>query len=62
MAAAVEIPKKAKAAVYDKPGTLSTAITELDVPEPGPNQVLIRLTHSGGTSRLTSPPSTLLAR
>ncbi|KAF2036077.1 GroES-like protein [Setomelanomma holmii] len=45
--ASVEIPKKYKAAVYDKPGSISTKIEELDVPEPGPGEVLINLTHSG---------------
>lgn len=39
----VEIPKKQKAAVYDQPGTVSTKIVELDVPEPGPGEVLINL-------------------
>jgi propanol-preferring alcohol dehydrogenase len=38
-----DIPKKYKAAVYDKPGTISTKIEELDTPEPGPGEVLIRL-------------------
>jgi hypothetical protein len=40
---APEIPKKYKAAIYDKPGTISTAVVELDTPEPGPGEVLIRL-------------------
>jgi Zn-dependent alcohol dehydrogenase len=39
----VEIPKKHKAAVYDKPGSISTKIEELDVPEPGAGEVLINL-------------------
>ncbi|KAJ4381131.1 hypothetical protein N0V86_003478 [Didymella sp. IMI 355093] len=43
----VQIPKKHKAAVYDKPGSISTKIEELDVPEPGPGEVLINLSHSG---------------
>ncbi|CAO2651052.1 Nn.00g093490.m01.CDS01 [Neocucurbitaria sp. VM-36] len=43
----VDIPKKYKAAVYDKPGSISTKIEELDVPEPGAGQVLINLSHSG---------------
>ncbi|KIW01724.1 uncharacterized protein PV09_06901 [Verruconis gallopava] len=47
MAANEEIPKKYKAAVYDKPGTISTKVVELDTPEPGIGEVLIRLTHSG---------------
>jgi propanol-preferring alcohol dehydrogenase len=42
-----EIPKKYKAAIYDKPGTISTKVVELDTPEPGTDEVLIRLTHSG---------------
>ncbi|KAJ9665594.1 hypothetical protein H2201_004286 [Coniosporium apollinis] len=42
-----ELPKKYKAAVYDKPGEISTKIVELDMPEPGPGEVLINLTHSG---------------
>ncbi|KAF4213332.1 hypothetical protein CNMCM8980_000678 [Aspergillus fumigatiaffinis] len=45
--AAPEIPKKQKAAVYDQPGTVSTKIEEIDVPEPGVGEVLINLTHSG---------------
>jgi hypothetical protein len=43
MAAAAELPKKYKAAVYDKPGSISTKIEELDMPEPGPGEVLINL-------------------
>ncbi|KAL1409925.1 hypothetical protein Q8F55_003924 [Vanrija albida] len=42
-----DIPKKHRAAIYDKPGTLSTKVVEVDTPEPGPGEVLIRLTHSG---------------
>lgn len=38
-----EIPKKQKAAVYDQPGTVSTKVVELDVPEPGAGEVLINL-------------------
>lgn len=41
--AAPEIPKKQKAAVYDQPGSVSTKIVELDVPEPGSGEVLINL-------------------
>lgn len=41
------IPKTHKAAVYDKPGTASTKVVEVETPEPGPGQVLVRLTHSG---------------
>ncbi|KAL4893333.1 chaperonin 10-like protein [Aspergillus ambiguus] len=42
-----EIPQKQKAVVYDNPGTVSTKVVEIDVPEPGPGEVLINLTHSG---------------
>jgi len=38
-----DIPRKYKACVYDKPGTISTKIEELDTPEPGPGDVLVRL-------------------
>lgn len=41
--ASVEIPKKYKAAVYDKPGTISTKIEELDMPEPSAGEVLVNL-------------------
>ncbi len=48
MAAAVaeqkfDIPKKYKGIVYDKPGTISTKVVELETPEPGPGDVLVRL-------------------
>ncbi|PWY69536.1 GroES-like protein [Aspergillus heteromorphus CBS 117.55] len=42
-----QIPAKQKAAIYDRPGTVSTKVVEVDVPEPGPGEVLINLTHSG---------------
>ncbi|EMC96853.1 hypothetical protein BAUCODRAFT_491924 [Baudoinia panamericana UAMH 10762] len=42
-----ELPKKYKAVVYDEPGKVSTKVVELDMPEPGPGEVLINLTHSG---------------
>jgi hypothetical protein len=38
-----ELPKTYKAAVYDKPGSISTKVTELETPEPGPGEVLIKL-------------------
>lgn len=43
----VDIPKKYKAVIYDEPGKVSTKVTELDTPEPGPGEVLVNLTHSG---------------
>lgn len=42
-----DLPAKYKAAIYDKPGHVSTKVVELDMPEPGAGEVLIRLTHSG---------------
>lgn len=38
-----DIPKTQKAAVYDQPGTVSTKIVDLEVPEPGAGEVLINL-------------------
>lgn len=43
----MSIPAKYKAAIYDKPGTVSTKVVELDTPEPKLGEVLVRLTHSG---------------
>jgi alcohol dehydrogenase, propanol-preferring len=41
--ASVEVPKKHKAAVYDKPGSISTKVEEIDTPEPGVGEVLVNL-------------------
>jgi D-arabinose 1-dehydrogenase-like Zn-dependent alcohol dehydrogenase len=51
----VEIPKKQKAVVFDQPGTVSTKVVEIDVPEPGAGEVLINLSvyHSFTTSCLS---------
>lgn len=46
-ASAPELPKTYKGAVYDQPGKISTKIVDLEMPEPGPGEVLINLTHSG---------------
>ncbi|KAK0516368.1 hypothetical protein JMJ35_000971 [Cladonia borealis] len=43
----VDIPKQYKACVYNDPGKISTKIETLDMPEPGPGECLIHLTHSG---------------
>lgn len=43
MAAVPKLPKKYKAIVFDKPGSHSTKLVELDMPEPGPGEVLINL-------------------
>ncbi|KAE9966935.1 hypothetical protein BLS_006677 [Venturia inaequalis] len=42
-----ELPKTYKAAVYDKPGEVSTEVRELDMPEPGHGEILVKLSHSG---------------
>ncbi|KAB8349433.1 hypothetical protein FH972_023460 [Carpinus fangiana] len=41
------LPKTFKSCVYDKPGQVSIALKDQEMPEPGPGQVLINLTHSG---------------
>ncbi|KAE8336593.1 hypothetical protein BDV24DRAFT_178477 [Aspergillus arachidicola] len=44
----MEIPTTQKALVYDEPGTVSTKLVDLPVPEPGQGEeVLVPLTHSG---------------
>jgi propanol-preferring alcohol dehydrogenase len=50
MAAAPEIPKMQKAIIYDQPGTVSTKIVDLEVPEPGTGEVLINLYVNHGHS------------
>jgi propanol-preferring alcohol dehydrogenase len=42
-AADVQIPSSYKAVVYDNPGTLSTKVIDMDMPEVPPGQVLINL-------------------
>ena len=32
-----------KAAVYSNPGTTETEILSLDIPEPGPGQILVKM-------------------
>ncbi|KAI1258479.1 alcohol dehydrogenase-like protein [Xylariaceae sp. FL1019] len=36
-----------KACVYDKPGSCSIEVRDVPTPEPGPGEVLVKLTHSG---------------
>ena len=43
MASQPEIPKQYKACIYNDPGKISTKIEILDMPEPGPGEVLINL-------------------
>jgi propanol-preferring alcohol dehydrogenase len=40
---ALEIPQKQKAVIYDQPGSVSTKVVEIDVPEPGDGEVLVNL-------------------
>ncbi|KAI9689264.1 MAG: hypothetical protein M1820_010175 [Bogoriella megaspora] len=37
-----EIPKSHKAIIYDQPGTISTKVVEVETPEPGPGEILVR--------------------
>jgi len=41
-----ELPSTYKACVYDEPGKISTKVVDLDMPEPGPGEVLINLSVS----------------
>lgn len=41
------LPNKYKAMIYDQPGSISTKMVELNMPEPAAGDVLIKLTHSG---------------
>lgn len=41
--ASVEVPKKHKACVYDKPGSISIKVEDIDTPEPGYGEVLVNL-------------------
>lgn len=38
-----DLPKTYKACIYDQPGKISTKVVTLDMPEPGPGEVLINL-------------------
>lgn len=37
------LPKTYRACIYDSPGKISTKVVDLDMPEPGAAQVLIKL-------------------
>jgi propanol-preferring alcohol dehydrogenase len=39
----VDLPRTYKAFVYDQPGKISTKVVSLDMPEPGPGEVLVNL-------------------
>jgi alcohol dehydrogenase, propanol-preferring len=51
--AAVEVPSRHKALVYDNPGSISTKIEEVETPKPGVGEILVNLTHSGGMDSST---------
>jgi NADPH:quinone reductase-like Zn-dependent oxidoreductase len=42
-----DLPQKYKAIIYDAPGKVSTKVVELDMPEPGPGEILVNISHSG---------------
>lgn len=42
-----DVPVSHKAAIFSKPGTTETRIVQVETPEPGQGEVLIRLSHSG---------------
>lgn len=47
MATAEAIPKTHKACVYADVGKCSIEVRDVETPEPGPGEVLVKLTHSG---------------
>lgn len=47
LAEASAIPSTHKACVYSKPGSCAIEIRDVPTPEPGPGEVLVKLTHSG---------------
>jgi alcohol dehydrogenase, propanol-preferring len=55
----VEVPSRHKALVYDNPGKISTKIEEVETPKPGVGEVLVNLTHSGGSSSFATSCSVL---
>lgn len=42
-----KVPAFQKAMLYDKPGEISALLNTIKVPEPGPGEILVNLTHSG---------------
>ncbi|KAF5706581.1 alcohol dehydrogenase 2 [Fusarium mundagurra] len=47
MAIVTNAPSSHKAAVYDKPGELSTKVVDIETPSPSAGEVLVKLSHSG---------------
>lgn len=44
---APDVPKEHNAAIFDNIGHISTKIVKVPTPQPGPGELLVRLTHSG---------------
>lgn len=40
---AINIPKTHKALIYDKPGEISTKVVEIETPEPGAGEILVKV-------------------
>lgn len=49
--ATMKIPTRHKAVVYDNPGNISVKVVEIDTPEPGAGEVLIKMYVSLSTKR-----------
>ncbi|KAI1809766.1 alcohol dehydrogenase-like protein [Poronia punctata] len=47
MSSTETVPKTHKACVYSEPGKCAIEIRDVETPEPGPGEVLVKLTHSG---------------
>ncbi|RBR14411.1 hypothetical protein FVER53590_04343 [Fusarium verticillioides] len=47
MAIVTNAPSSHQAAVYDKPGELSTKVVDIETPSPSAGEVLVKLSHSG---------------
>ncbi|KAH7177198.1 hypothetical protein DER46DRAFT_621176 [Fusarium sp. MPI-SDFR-AT-0072] len=47
MAIVTSAPSSHQAAVYDKPGELSTKVKDIETPSPSAGEVLVKLSHSG---------------
>jgi len=43
MSTSSDLPKTYKACIYDSPGKISTKVVDLDMPEPGAAEVLVKL-------------------
>lgn len=55
-----DLPTSYKACVFDQPGQISTRVVDIDMPEPGPGEVLVDLSVDRGTQGLRPPTQTAL--